>query len=146
LALPSTQKIVESMSIVIGERPGPAPNDQSRRIASAITASSWRKWPKVNERKNVPECRWCHHPERLDQWVAPARSRSAWSMWEPPAKIVATKVSTLRPGRALPPGRPASMLHCLEGASLGLDETATRRRYFPEQEGAFLGCADVLQR
>ena len=37
--------------------------------------------------------------------MAPERSMSAWSIWDPPAAMACTRVSTLRPGRA-PPTRP----------------------------------------
>jgi len=55
--------MVESRSIVTGAVPGPQPSDQARRIASAMTASSWRTCPKVNERRKVPSVR-RHHLER----------------------------------------------------------------------------------
>lgn len=48
--------------------------------------------------------------------VAPARNTSAWSIWEPPATIACTNVSTLRPGSA-PPTRPASRTVALISAS-----------------------------
>jgi integrase len=96
--------------------PGPAPRPQARRIVSAITASSWRTCPKVNERRKVPSVEGAITRNGKTLWVAPARSRSAWSICEPPARIVVTKVSTLRPGRA-PPTRPTSLTVALTSSS-----------------------------
>ncbi|MDP9340508.1 MAG: hypothetical protein M3Q23_00030 [Actinomycetota bacterium] len=45
---------MESRSIVIGASPGPVPAAQARASATAVTLSSWRTWPKVNDRRNVP--------------------------------------------------------------------------------------------
>ena len=92
--------------MVIGDLPGPAPSVQARRIASAITASSWRTCPKVKARKKVPSVEGAITRNGSTRWVAPARSRSAWSMWLAPAKMAATKVSTLRPGREPPTRSP----------------------------------------
>ena len=69
--------MVESRSIVIGAAPGPAPSDHARRIGSAITASSWRTWPKVNDRKNVPSVEGAITRNGNTRLVAPARRRSA---------------------------------------------------------------------
>jgi hypothetical protein len=57
--------------------PGPAPSDQARRITSATTASSWRTWPKVKDRKKVPSVEGAITLKGKILAVAPARSRSA---------------------------------------------------------------------
>ena len=85
--------------------PGPAPNAQVRRSASASAASSWRTWPKVKARKKVPSVDGAMTRCGSTAAVAPERSTSAWSMCEPPATMACTNVSTLRPGIA-PPTRP----------------------------------------
>ena len=53
-ARPATSTIVESRSIVSGSEPGPAPAAQARPRIASKARSSWRTWPNVNERRNVP--------------------------------------------------------------------------------------------
>ena len=55
--------------------PGPAPSDHARRIVSAITASSWRMWPKVNDRKKVPSVEGAITWKGSTRPVAPALKR-----------------------------------------------------------------------
>jgi hypothetical protein len=98
LAFPHTGQIVESRSTTNRSSLGPAPNDQARRSASAKTASNWRVWPKVKERKNVPNMDGAITRCGSTDSVAPDRSRSAWSMWLPPATMACTRVNTLCPG------------------------------------------------
>jgi hypothetical protein len=69
--------MVESMSIVIGARPGPAPKDQARLIVSPTAASSRRTCPNVKARKNVPSVEGAMTPNGRTRWVAPARRRWA---------------------------------------------------------------------
>ena len=53
-----------------------------------------------------------HHRMGQHPPVEPARSRSTWSIWEPPTSIDDTNVSTLRPGRSLhPPDPPSAPSH-----------------------------------
>ena len=70
----------------MAESSGPAP-DQARRIDSAITASSWRTCPKVKARKKMPSVDGAMTRNGSTRPVAPARRRSAWSMWLAPARI-----------------------------------------------------------
>lgn len=74
MALPNTSQIVESRSIVIAVDPDPAPIDQARRMVSAITASSWRRWPEVNDRRNVLNVDGAITRNGRTLAVAPARS------------------------------------------------------------------------
>ncbi len=77
----------------------------ARRNVSPTTASSWRTWPKLNARRNVPSVDGAITWNGSTRWVPPERSTSAWSMCEPPAAMACTSVITLRPGLD-PPTRP----------------------------------------
>jgi hypothetical protein len=46
--------MVESMSMVMGPPPGPAPAAQARVMAISLRRSNWRTWPKLKERRKVP--------------------------------------------------------------------------------------------
>src|SRR6266545_8061897 len=88
-----------------GLAPGPGASRPCPGKDLFSARSSWRMWPKVNERRNVPSVlgaitRW---PSTLA--VAPVRSTSALSLQSPPATSACTRVRTLRPGRYAP-GRP----------------------------------------
>ncbi len=101
--------MVESASIVIGPSPGPAPAAHARPRTCPVSRSSWRVWPKVNARRNVPtvdgaSTRW---PSTVA--VDPQRSTSTSSMQSPPARIPWTRVSSLAPGWAAPGRCPRSM-------------------------------------
>ena len=61
----------------------------------------------MNERRNVPTVEGAITAWGNTRPVEPARSRSTWSIWEPPTSIDDTNVRTLRPGFA-PPTRPPS--------------------------------------
>src|ERR1035441_7656118 len=76
--------MVEPRSTTSRSDPGPAPNDQARRRASASTRSSWRMWPKVKVRRKVPKVEGAITRCGSTDWVAPDLSTSAWSMWLPP--------------------------------------------------------------
>src|SRR5919205_2067319 len=99
--------MVESTSTTSRWLPGPAPIDHARRRVSPTTASSWRTWPKVNDRRKVASVEGAIARCGRTRCVPPERSTSAWSMWEPPTTMACTSVSTLRPGSA-PPTRPPS--------------------------------------
>jgi hypothetical protein len=96
------------MSITSRPEPGPAPADQARLIDSANTRSSWRTWPKVNERRNVPSVEGAIARCPSTAPVSPARSRSQSSIESAPAAIAWTSDSTLRPGLAAPGRAPSS--------------------------------------
>ena len=40
--------------MVMGLAPGPAPSAHALASTVSATRSSWRMWPKVNPRRNVP--------------------------------------------------------------------------------------------
>ncbi len=71
----------------------------NRRLA---TASSWRTWPNVNVRRNVPRVDGANglNPNTLD--VDPERNRSIASMLVAPAIMPNTKDITLTAGFAAP--------------------------------------------
>jgi hypothetical protein len=100
--------MVESTSMVNGAAPGPVPACQARASAARLTRSSWRAWPKENERRNVPivegaATRW---PSTCP--VEPARSRSQSSIQLPPASSECTTVIPLSPACARPGTSPRS--------------------------------------
>ena len=74
------------------QRPSPSERLGDHRVELADVAERERAQERAERRRS-------HHPERQHPPVAPARSLSAWSMWDPPARIAATSVRTLRPGR-----------------------------------------------
>jgi len=84
----------------MGSAPGPAPARHALARTVSATLSSWRTWPKVNERRNVPSVDGAITQCGRTASVAPARSTCASSMQSPPATIDWTRVITLRPGRA----------------------------------------------
>jgi len=59
------------------------------------TASSWRTWPKVNVRRNVPNVEGARTPVN-NRPIPPWRSRSMSSMESAPATIPATSAGTFR--------------------------------------------------
>jgi len=61
----------------------------------AATASSWRTWPKVNERRNVPSVDGALAPSN-NRPIAPCRSRSMSWIESAPATIPATSAGTFR--------------------------------------------------
>src|SRR5665648_677487 len=75
--------------------------DCSARFTSTLqaTASSWRTWPKVNARRNVPNVEGAR-PAVNTRSIPPWRSRSMSSMLSAPATIPATKAATFTPGFA----------------------------------------------
>ena len=70
----------------------------------------------MNDRKKMPSVEGAITRKGNTAPVAPARKRSAWSMWGAPAMIDVTSVSTLRPGSA-PPTTPRSRTIWLTTAS-----------------------------
>src|SRR5665811_2379290 len=87
--------MVESMSMVIGSSPGPAPNPQARESSSSLSRSSWRTCPKVNARRNVPRVDGAITPCPRTLPVEPERRTSQSSMQSAPAAMACTKVLTL---------------------------------------------------
>src|SRR5665648_230423 len=61
------------------------------------TASSWRTWPKVNDRRNVPNVEGAR-PAVSTRPIPPWRSRSMASMVSAPATIPATNAATFTAG------------------------------------------------
>src|SRR5665648_662346 len=61
------------------------------------TASSWRTWPNVNDRRNVPNVEGAR-PAVSTRPIPPWRSRSMASMVSAPATIPATRAATFTPG------------------------------------------------
>ena len=66
--------------MVIATSPVAAPNAQVRESSASLSASSWRTWPKVKDRRNVPSV-----DGAITRWprtrrVAPARKTSQSSM------------------------------------------------------------------
>src|SRR5918994_2767687 len=100
--------MVESTSTVSGPSPGPAPAAHALARIWSVTLSSWRTWPKVKARSQVPtvEAAITRWPSTLP--VAPERSSSTSSMQSPPATSACTNVSSLRPGWAAPGRSPRS--------------------------------------
>ena len=83
-----------------GPSPGPAPAAHALVKICSVSRSSWRTCPKVNARRKVPRVEGAMTRWPCTWLVAPQRSRSASSMQSPPASMVWTRVSSLRPGRA----------------------------------------------
>jgi hypothetical protein len=79
--------------------------DRQFLAPAAVTWSSWRTWPKVKLRSQVPTVEAAITRWPSTAWVDPQRSNSTSSMQSAPATMPWTRVSSLRPGRAAP-GRP----------------------------------------
>jgi len=80
----------------------------ARWIASSRTRSSWRTWPNVNARKNVPKVEGAitRCPSTLA--VRPARNTSQSSMQSAPSAIADTNVITSAPPLPAPSRSPRS--------------------------------------
>ena len=90
--------MVESMSMVIGPSPGPAPKSHALASICSANESSWRTWPKVKERRNVPRVDGAitSCPSTLP--VDPERSTSQSSMHSAPATMACTRVAHFAAG------------------------------------------------
>jgi hypothetical protein len=76
----------ESISITSRSRSGPAPADQARRIDSASTRSSWRRCPKLNERRKLPSVEGASTRCPSSASVPPARSTPQSSIESAPQR------------------------------------------------------------
>ena len=94
--------------MVNGASPGPAPAFQTRASNSRLTRSSWRTWPHLKLRRNVPRVEGALAVKPSTRAVPPARSTSASSMQSPPARAEATRVIILSPVFARPGAPPRS--------------------------------------
>jgi hypothetical protein len=95
--------MVESTSTVSGPSPDPAPAAQALVRTSPVTLSSWRTWPKVKPRSQVPtvEAAITRCPSTLA--ADPQRSSSTSSMQSPPATSAHQRQQLApRVGRARP--------------------------------------------
>jgi hypothetical protein len=68
---------------------------------SRSTDSSWRAWPKVNSRSNVPTVEGAYTPSK-SVFMPPLRSTSTSSMQSAPAHMPATTVASFGAGLAAP--------------------------------------------
>ena len=91
--------------------PGPAPAFQTRASNSRLTRSSWRTWPHLKLRRNVPRVEGALAVKPSTAGGPPARSTSASSMQSPPARAEATRVIILSPVFPRPGALPRSR-HC----------------------------------
>ena len=94
------------MSIVTGASPGPAPACQARFNSSAETRSSWRAWPHVKDRRNVPTVEGANTAWPKTASVDPARKASQSSIESPPPNAEWITVIALWPTFAPPAASP----------------------------------------
>src|SRR5487761_1531671 len=100
--------MVESTSMVSGSVPGPAPACQARFSSSPLTTSSWRTWPQLKARRNVPLV-----AAAATQWprtvaVSPARRTATSLIHFAPAISAATSADPFSPTLAAPATPPRS--------------------------------------
>ena len=104
--------------------------------------------PKVKERKNVPSVDGAMTRKGSTRRVAPARRRSAWSMWVAPARIARDQGQHLSPRTSA--ADPATEAHQLVHQRLEPEAHHERRRH--DQPGVgherriVEGHADALDR
>jgi len=67
--------------------PGPPPADHAASSARPSTRSSWRTWPKVNARRNVPSVEGAGSQPPSNRRVRPARNTSQSSIESAPSAI-----------------------------------------------------------